>query len=218
MGIQRTVDTIMDLWQDRYSRARAPGAAVDVRTTDDFIDKKAAMEIEFDVLLPLAERYVSIVLGRHEGDTVAEKAGSAALCFIRRHLDAASVDTLPSPVNSRLEALVSDTFYLGIACEFALMNHPTRSSVKNIYHTVLFDEFIGSSVVAKKELGGWNKNSHGMVDDIFDAQYALVDSFLKEEMRIGFWKRGKLQANFENLYYAGALLSFMACYKAAQGK
>ena len=217
MASTRTVESIIDLWQDRYQRARAPGPAVDIRTNDEYLAKKNDLDCEFKVLFPLGERYVALVLGRLSGDTPVEISAAAALCFVRRFFDADSVDSLNNPASATLTEFVFDTFYLGLACEFALMNHPARARVAEVDQAQLFEEFLEASIVAKQKIGEFYKGAHGMPGDIFDAQYALIEPLLKNGFRVGFWKRGKLQANFENLYYAGALLSIMACLKATRG-
>jgi len=46
-----------------------------------------------------------------------------------------------------------------------------------------------------------------MAKDLFDNRYSSTcEPLLKNEMRVGFFKRGMCKAFFRNIYWAGALL------------
>jgi len=206
----------MDLWQDRYGRARAPSSVVDIRTNEEFLSKKRDLEIELIAVSPSLDRFVSIVLGRIQGDTTVERAAANALCFFQRHLKLASVDSIPQPTRDSIVSFVSDTAYLGLATEFAIMNHPARSKITAANVQAQFDEFLEASIVAKAKIRGFDDSAHKMPSDIFRAHYALMEPVFKKDLGVGFWKSGKVQANVENVFFAGAMISMMACTRASR--
>lgn len=83
----------------------------------------------------------------------------------------------------------------------------------------LFGEFLKEAVIADRSFGrGFDRGSRGMSGRVFKAGYAPIERFLKEVLHVGIFGRGKYFSNFRNIYYAGSLLSAMACIKASEGR
>jgi len=64
------------------------------------------------------------------------------------------------------------------------------------------------ALVADKIMGKFYQGEGGrMAKDLFDNRYSSTcEPLLKNEMMVGFFKRGMCKAFFRNIYWAGALL------------
>jgi hypothetical protein len=210
-----TFSAMIDMWQDRYHGARAGMDVVKVRQSDEFIQKQQHLEIEFNALQPLSERFLSLVLGRNRGRTAVEQAAGASLCFFPRLFGIATVDDLPAAMVGKLSATLQDSFFLGMACHFVLQNHPSRPRIKEVNLTALFEDFLKESISAEIKMGAYNKSVNNIPRDIFDVQYTMVAPIVKDDLRVGFWKRGKVRSNYHNVFCSGILLPMMTEIRAS---
>ena len=205
-----TFRSLIDMWQDRYQKARPGVEVMDVRKSDEYNKKRTDIENEHRVLEPLSDRFLDLVLGREHGETVTEQAASAALCFFPRVLGVVTVDDYPAPLADRIVASVRDTFFLGMACHLLAQNHPSRSQIGEIDVDALFEEYLKESVSANSKMGAYNRAVNNIPVDIFNVQYAGLEPMIKNDLRVGFWKQGKARSNYDNTFYSGILLPVMA--------
>jgi hypothetical protein len=210
-----TFSAMIDMWQDRYQSARAQVDVVKVRQSNEFIQNKPQLEIEFSTLLPLSERFLSLVVGRDRGQTAVEQAAGASLCFFPRLFGIATVDDLAAPLAGKLSDTLQDSFFLGMACHFVLQNHPGRPRLREVNLTALFEDFLKESISAEMKMGAYNESSNNIPRDIFDVQYTMVEPMFKDYLRVGFWKRGKVRSNYHNVFCSGILLPMMSEIRAS---
>lgn len=206
MHVTLAFEAALDVWQDRYRAALPTTRIGDLRQDAEFLQKRRTLESEYELLLPLADRFVALVLGRERGMNALEQAAGASLCFLPRILNVASVDDLETRWGECVAASLRDTFLLGFMCHLVLFNHPSRSKLESVDLQVLFPEFLADSVSAESKLKPYNRAAHNIPRMVFDVQFNLAERLFKEGFRIGFWKMGKLQSNYYNAFCSGILL------------
>lgn len=215
MNSVMTFSAMIDIWQDRYRGARAGIDVAKVCQSDEFIQKQPQLEIEFSTLEPLSKRFLSLVVGRDRGQTAVEQAAGASLCFFPRLFGIATVDELPAPLAGKLSDTLQDSFFLGMACHFVLQNHPSRPRITEVNLTALFEDFLKESISAEMKMEAYNKSTNNIPRDMFDVQYTMVEPIVKNDLRVGFWKRGKVRSNYHNVFCSGILLPMMTEIRAS---
>ncbi len=198
------------MWHDCYQRARTGIDVVDVRQSDEYIQKRQQIENEYSVLELCSNRFLSLVFGRDPGHTVVEQAAGASLCFFSRVFGVATVDGFPAPIAEALTTSLRDTFFLGMASHFVLQNHPSRSRINEVQVNVLFEEFLRESISAEMKMRSYIKAANNIPKDIFEVQYGTIEPMIKNDLRVGFWKRGKVRSNYNNVFCSGILLPMLA--------
>lgn len=204
-----TVSTLIDTWQGLLAEAMGPKVG-DIREAERYISRKQLLDRVFTALKPFALRYVAMVLGRDAGTNPVEQAAATALCFWSRLAGIGSVDVLEADLRLRLEKSVCDTFFLGMANQFALASSSMdMTKFTTVNAEMAFSGFLQSSIVADRHVAQFYKACSIIPHAIFDVHYARIDKLMKHELRVGLWKRGKIRANYHNVYSSGILLPMM---------
>jgi hypothetical protein len=131
-----------------------------------------------------------------------------AICFPYRFLGKPSITSLPKQAGDKLSNTLDDIFFAGLNFHFFWATFPTRKEYKNINTDALRGKWLLDALVADKIMGKFYQGEGGrMAKDLFDNRYSSTcEPLLKNEIRVGFFKRGMCKAFFRNIYWAGALL------------
>ena len=205
-----TFSSMIDLWQDCYQRIKSGADVVNVRETPEFAEKQGELENVFLILQPLAERFLSLLIGRERGKTPVEQAASSALCFFPRVLGISSVDELPELQAAKLADALQASFFLGMACHLILCSHPGRTRIDEVDLTALFADYLKESLKATSHVRSYSRSANNIPRDIFEVEYAEMELFVKKNLGLGFWKRGKVRTNYYNTFCSGILLPMMS--------
>jgi hypothetical protein len=210
--------TLSDLWQARYKDARGGLPDVpDVRKTEDFIRKKSESEKILKALKPLGESFLSLVKGLSPGVTNEEKVVRNVLCIPSKYLGVESISQLQPAIAKRLNDAIDETFLLGLVSHLILSNHPQRHRIPTINKDRLYSTFLRASGMADAQMQQYNKDANGIPEAVFQEQFKIdVEPILKRELKVGFWKMGKLKSNFRNLFFAGIIIGVIADTQAAK--
>jgi hypothetical protein len=213
-----TFETFADLWQVRYRAARGGEPDVpDVRETEDFIQKKSESEQVFQCLRPLGESFLNLVKGFSPGVSNAERAVRGVLCFFPKFFRVGSISQLPSSTSAQLSDATDETHLLGLASHLILFNHPHRHRIESVDKVYLYSKFLEVCGAADAEMRSYNKDVHGIPEAVFQDQFReAVEPMLKNDLKIGFWKMGKLRSHFRNIFFAGTILGVLADTHAAE--
>jgi hypothetical protein len=207
-----------DLWQARYRAVRGGGPDIpDVRETEDFIQKKTESEQVFQCLRPLGESFLSLLKGLSPGATGAERVVRGVLCFFPKFFRVDSISQLPSSASAQLNDAIDKTHLLGLASHLILFKHPHRHRIESVDKVWLYSNFLELSGAADAEMRSYNKDVHGIPEAVFQEQFREgVEPVLKNDLKIGFWKMGKLRSHFRNIFFAGVILGVLADTHAAE--
>lgn len=131
-----------------------------------------------------------------------------AICFPYRFLGKPSIFALPKQAGDNLSNTLDDIFFSGLNFHFFWATFPTRKEYKNVDIDALKSKWLLDALLADKTMGKFYQGEGGqMAKDLFDIRYSSTcESLLKEEIKVGFFKRGMCKAFFKNIYWAGALL------------
>lgn len=211
-------DSMVEVWQERYREARGGDTdAPDVRKTEDFIQKKDASNAVFKKLKPLGESFLSLVKGLSPGSTDSERAVREALCFFPKFMQIQSIADLPDKKAKRVSHVIDETYFLGLASHLILYNNHYRHFIPGLNTNNLYQKFLEVSGVADAKMSPYNKDLHGMPEDIFREQFTgQVEPLMQEEFSIGFLKMGKVRSHFRNLFFAGIILGVLADTQASE--
>jgi len=213
-----TFGFMSDLWQSRYRSARGGGSDVpDVRETDDFIEKKSESERVYVYLSPLGESLLSLIKGLSAGATGVERAVQSVLCFFPKFFRVETISQLPESTARQLIDAIDQTHFLGLASHLVLCNHPHRHEIESLDRSQLYYKFLKVSGKADAEMRAYNKNLNGIPEAVFQQQFReSVEPLLKNELKVGFWKMGKLRSHFRNIFFAGTILGVLADTQASE--
>lgn len=213
-----TFGSMSDLWQSRYRSARSGGSDVpDVRETDDFIQKKSESEQVYEYLSPLGESFLSLLKGLSVGASGVERAMQSALCFFAKFFSVETISQLPESTADQLSEAIDETHFLGLASHLILFNHPHRHRIASLDRNQLYSKFLKVSGKADVEMRPYNKNLNGIPEAVFQQQFSeSVEPLLKNELKVGFWKMGKLRSHFRNIFFAGTILGVLADTQASE--
>ena len=207
-----TFGCMSDLWQSRYRAARGGGSDVpDVRETDDFIEKKSESEQVYEYLSPLGESFLSLIKGLSVGATGTERVVQSVLCFFPKFFSVETISQLPESTASQLSDAIDQTHFLGLASHLILFNYPHRHAIESLDRNQLYYKFLEVSGKADAEMRPYNRNVNGIPEAVFQEQFSkTVEPLLKNELKVGFWKMGKLRSHFRNIFFAGTILGVLA--------
>lgn len=213
-----TFGAMTELWQSCYGAARGGGADVpDVRKIEDFIQKKATSAQVFECLRPLGESFLDLVLGLSPGSIGAEQAVRDVLCFFPKFFRVNSISQLSVSMANQLNRACQETHFLGLASHLILSNHPCRNRIESIDKDYLYSKFLEVSGMADAKMRSYNKDLNRIPEAVFLLQFKkTVEPVLKHDMKVGFWKMGKLRAHFRNIFFAGTMLGMLADTLAAE--
>ena len=207
---------MIDLWQNRYRDARRGIPVANVQQSDEFVEKRSELEIEFRALETLSEMFLGLVSGIDRGQSAIEQAAATSLCFFSRLFGVPTVNDLPPPFGARLSEALRDSFYLGMASHFVLTNHQRRAQVGELDLDILYNTFLVESISAELKMSAYNRSSNNIPRDVFTVQYETIETIVKDGLGVGFWKRGKVRSNYYNVFCSGILLPMIAEVEASK--
>ena len=207
-----------DLWQSYYRADRGGRADVpDLRETDDFKEKKSESEKVYEYLNPLGESFLSLIKGLSVNTTGTERAVQSVLCFFPKFFRVETIIELPVLTANQLSDTIDNTHSLGLTSHLILFNHPHRRAIESLDTNQLYSTFLEVSGKADAEMRPYNKNVNGIPEAVFKEQFSeTVEPLLKNELKINFWKMGKLRSHFRNIFFAGTILGVLADTQASE--
>jgi predicted Zn finger-like uncharacterized protein len=207
-----TFESMTELWQERYREAgNGRSDMVDVRKTEDFINKYEVSDSSFVALKDIGESYLKLVKGVSTGNNHVENSVSRALCFFPRLIKVETVNNLPPAWAKITNTVIDETFFLGLASHLIISDHPHRYKIYGMEKESLYLDFLKACGSAARDMKEYNRDMKGIPGDIFKEQFARqVEPLFAGEFSIGFWKMGKIRANFKNIFFGGVVLGVLS--------
>lgn len=179
--------------------------------TEEQNNLKDLAKIVFNTVKPVFVKYIGICLGFNKGYELGHPNIEKGLCFMERIFNKRSTESIKNPEKNIIEKLIKDTFFLGFASYLMLYHFPTRNLIENININILAEKWSIETLRAEQIMINVDETLIDWLKAIFNQHYSTnVQPFLKNQMKIGFWKMGKCDSYFNNLFYAGSLLALMS--------
>jgi hypothetical protein len=179
--------------------------------TEEQNNLKNLAEIVFNTVKPVFVKYIGICLGFNKGYELGHPGIEDGLCFTKRILNKQSTESMNNSDKNIIEKLIEDTFFLGFVSHLLLYNFPTRNFIDNVNLNILAEKWSIETLRADQIMMNFDKTYVDWLKALFNKHYNTnVQPFLKNQMKIGFWKMGKCDSYFNNLFYAGSLLGLMS--------
>jgi hypothetical protein len=106
-----------------------------------------------------------------------------------------------------LRSLVETSFDLGLLYHLILNNFPTRTQAHGVNLDTLFERWAPESIAADSLSRAYDRGNQGIPSSLQKAfAERQVEPFLKNTLRIGFWRRAKALSWFRNAFFAGTRL------------
>ena len=161
---------------------------------------------------PVVLRIAAPFLGATKNIDVANSIGipdyGKAICFPYRFLGQPSVSALPRQAGDNLSNTLDDVFFSGLNFQFFWATFPTRNQCKNVDEDALKSRWLLEALLADRTMRRFYQGEGDqMAKNLFDIRYSTIcEPLLKQEIKVGFFKRGVCKAFLRNIYWAGALL------------
>lgn len=145
------------------------------------------------------EDYLLICTGERNDELI-----SPAMSFSRRFLKHKKT----SSSREELRDLIARTFYLGFFCHNVTTTMPSRQLFASLNRRYLFAEWRHKSMVSKERMRPFYRQlGNNLVPRLFKEWWlGTVEPKLRENVRLGVWRRGIAASWFENLFLAGGSL------------
>lgn len=170
--------------------------------SEEYINMKVIANQIFNLTSDKSNMLLEVVKGNESGQIIG-LPNSSAICFKTRFL---GDDLLKSDIKTQLDKSIEDIYYFGFLQHQFLWGFPTRHKVNSVNIEDLFAEYYPKALIADIVLKGYMKDSsktHAILKYYYDVN---MEKFIKNELRIGFFKRVLCKSFFKNLYLSGALL------------
>lgn len=179
----------------------------DYFSSDEYSKEKRLAKVVFDKVKPKCEIFIAMVEGPIGGSEIGKPEIERVMCFPMRFLNQPSTATMPDALRVTIEDVIEETFFLGLRCYLFLWTFPTRAEVQRVNMDALFHMWLPDALVADMKMKTYNKELHGLPARVFEFYYSSkIERALKEQFRLGFWKRSKCRSYFGNLFFSGARL------------
>lgn len=176
-------------------------------SSDAYSEEKRLAELVFDRVKPKCEIFLTMVKGPIGGSGIGKPELERFMCFPTRYLNQPSTATMTNVLRVTIEDLIEETFLLGLRCHLGCTRLPTRSDVQRVNMDTLFNMWIPQVLVSTVGMRTYSKECDWAPTHLFEYSYSSrVDPVLKEQFRLGFWKRSRCRWFFSNLFFAGASL------------
>jgi len=187
-------------------------------SSNKYSEEKRLAKLVFDKVKSKCEIFLAMVKGPIGSSGIDNPEIERVICFPMRFLNQPSTATMPDALQVTIEEAIEETFFLGLRCHLGLTTSPTRSDVGRVNMDTLFNIWILDAVVADTKMKIYNKECCGAPARFFEFFYnSKIEPALKEQFKLGFWKRSKCFSFFRNLFFAGACLG-MHCDLVTKGE
>jgi len=205
---ENSFEGLVTLWQERYDAFR--GSGIDVRQTEDYEDKLSESKRVITSLESVAQDCMRLTEGLKPAVATANPETAKLVCPFPRLFKVASIEHVHEAARDTLGKVIEETFILGLVSHLILFNHPARRYIEGVDKAGLFARWSESAAVADIQLRAYNRECNGIPEGVFMGQYAArVRPLLKEQFRVGFWREGKFQSRFRNVFYSGCFLGML---------
>lgn len=160
----------------------------------------------FDVVWPSGLKLMDIVYGLQSGEAYGHGAKSP-LNFTSRFMKAPSIKDLPPDKAMMVQAILADTFRLGLMCHLVIWQFPTRHRIDRVDMRKLEGEWLMESLVADHKMKPLDKAGEVSTLGIFDFFHRKVVEPVIKGLGIGFLARAQTPSFFRNIFCAGWLLA-----------
>jgi len=198
-------EELTKFFQQRYEGFLGNG--VDVRQTEEYKEKLQTSDQVITTLEVVVHSCLNLTKGLVPYVFLANPEAARLVCPFPQLLNISSIEQVQLIARKELNDAIDQTFLLGLTSHLILFNHHARPKIGRIDTSLLFTKWAESAAVADMQLKAYNRDSNGIPNGVYLAQYmAQIQPVVKEKLRIGFWKEGKFRSRFRNIYYSGCLL------------
>lgn len=179
-----------------------------ILSSEEYRERRESTLCAYPVILKISEPFLRSAKDIEVANSIAIPDYGNAICFPYRFLGEPSVSALPKQAGDKLSNTLDAIFFSGLNFHFFWATFPTRKEYKNVDIDALKSKWMLEALIADKTMGKFYQREGGqMAKDLFDIRYSTTcEPLLKQEIKVGFFKRGMCKAFFKNIYWAGALL------------
>lgn len=176
-------------------------------SSDAYSEEKRLAELVFGKVKSKCEIFLAMVKGPIGDSGIGNLGIERFMCFPMRFLSQPSTATMTGALRVTIEDVIEETFFLGLRCHLGLWRFPTRSDMQRVNMDTLFDIWIQDALVSTAMMRTYSKECRGVPTRLFEYFYSsTVEPTLKEQFRLGFFKRSRCRWFFSNLFFTGASL------------
>lgn len=186
--------------------------------SDEQTELRRTAQLVYGRIVGCCDRFLGLVCGRLQGEEIGVPQLGTSLSIPSRLYGKRGREALDAGALQRLDEAIRSTFHLGLATHLTLQIYPTRKHVDRVDGDDLLKEFAPEALVATQHMSRYDSENNGIPRSIYERHFGEdVEPFLKEELRLGFWKMGKADANFTHLFFSGALLGLQFDLRTGKG-
>ncbi len=179
-----------------------------ILSSEEYQQRRNASLCAFPLLINIAVPFLNSAKSLDSANEIPIPNYGQAICFPFRFLGKTSIDELPNQTGEKLSDSLDTIFFSGINFHLFWATFPTRKEYKNVNVEELKGKWLIDALLADQTMRNFYPGEgRPMSKDAFD-KYFLTHclSLLKNDLKIGFFKRGICKSFFRNIYWAGALL------------
>lgn len=170
-------------------------------------DKLPVARTVFEILHPECAEFLLIVSGDFSTppsmhSDFPDNPIVNGMCFTKRFLGT----PVSENVSEKLFEVIGKVFFFGLILHLTAMAFPTRSNTEKVDCSALVREWIVEALIANRIMKSYVKDAPLVMSVYRYLFQSEIEPFLKSDLNLGWWKRGKCESFFENLFLAGALL------------
>jgi len=163
----------------------------------------------YSQLTPLSTDFLKVVAGNIKGSSLGiPKFTGETMNFPRRLLKKPSLTDLSPEIMLPAQQVIAHTFLLGLLYHLFFFRFITRPQIETVDLAGLAADWLPKTTVASVVLRNYyKKENQGTARLLFEHYFnQTLEPSLEQDLKIGFWKRGKAHFFLLNLFLAGALL------------
>lgn len=179
-----------------------------ILSSEEYRERRESTICAYPVVLKISELFLGSAKDIEVANSISIPDYGKAICFPYRFLGKPDVSAFPNQAGDKLSNTLDSIFFSGLNFHFFWATFPTRKEYKNVDIDTLKSKWLLEALVADKTMGKFYQGEGGQIaKDLFDIRYSTTcEPLLKQEIKVGFFKRGMCKAYFKNIYWAGALL------------
>lgn len=169
----------------------------------DFQQARELAILIFTKLQPIRNEFIKACFGKPYKNVPSETLSFPDL-FMKQELRKANF------LLQELRSLIDTSFDLGLLYHLFCNQFPTRSNLNRVDFNKLFAQWAPKSLVAdvlSRDYDEGNKQFPSTIQRVFFE--VRIEPFLKKQLKLGFWTRGKTRSWFRNVFFAGVRLGLL---------
>jgi hypothetical protein len=160
----------------------------------------------FSRIEPLCNSLIVVLQGIKKGEEIGFPNIERKLCFYRRILNQPSTENMSADLRKAIDNIINDTFLLGLISHLFLFDCPSRNNFDNVDILAVMNKLVPKILSSSGKMRKYNKEFNTVPVLIFEHYYDNnIAPVLKEQLKLGFWKRANARSYFANLFFSGAL-------------